>query len=883
MRLRSLVAAARGVMVLVLSFAGVAAAQPAGLKLEKGDHVCIIGNTLADRMQQHGWLETLIHQRFPQHELVFRNLGFSGDEVTLRLRSKNFGTPEQHLAFNKADVILVMFGYNESFAGPAGVEKFAQALDKNVKEMLGRQYNGKGAPRVVLFAPLAHEDLKSADLPDGVENNRNLKLYAEAIGKVAAANGAPFVDLFTISQGAYAKAAKPLTINGVHLSEAGDRALAPLIVEALFPGAGASPKADDATLAKVQAAVLDKNFHWYNRYRTTDGFSIYGDRADLRFVEGQTNRTVMQREMQVLDVMTANRDPRVWAAAQGRDLKADDSNIPALLPVTTNKPGKGPNGKHVFVGGEQAIGMMKVGKNLKVNLFASEEQFPVLAKPVQMAWDVKGRLWVAVWPSYPHWKPGEEMSDKLVILEDTDGDGKADKCTTFADKLHNPTGFEFWNGGVIVAQCPEIVFLKDTDGDDRADTREVLLNGLDTADTHHTSNSFTFDPGGALYFQEGTFHHTQVETPWGPTERNANAGVYRFEPRTSKFETYVAHGFANPHGHVFDRWGQDFVTDGTGSQTYWGAHFSGKTYYPQKHSKPKQVYQQRTRPCAGTEILSSGQFPDDMQGNLLVTNVIGFQGILRYKIADKEAGFEGTEAEPIVSSSDPNFRPADAEVGPDGAIYFLDWHNPLIGHMQHNLRDPSRDHAHGRVYRVTYEGRPLLAPAKIAGEPVEKLVALLADPNDRVRYRAKIELSARPTAEVLAAVKKWAQGLDKNDKEYAHHMLEALWVHQWHNVVEEGLLKRVLRSSDPRARAAATRVLCYWRDRVKEPLKLLTAQANDEHPRVRLEAVRACSFFKDAGAATEVALESVNHPQDDYLKYTLDETMKTLDRLAKKK
>src|SRR5262249_5210304 len=151
---------------------------------------------------------------------------------------------------------------------------------------------------------------------------------------------------------------------------------------------------------------------------------------------------------------------------------------------------------------------MRIAPGMKVTLFASEKEFPELAKPVQMAFDPKGRLWVAVWPSYPHWRPKEQMNDKLLILEDTDGDGRADKVTTFADGLHNPTGFEFTNGGVLVAQAPDLVFLKDTDGDDKADVRKRVLHGLDTADTHHTSNSFALDPGGAVYFQEGTFHHT---------------------------------------------------------------------------------------------------------------------------------------------------------------------------------------------------------------------------------------------------------------------------------------------------------------------------------------------------------------------------------------
>ncbi len=277
----------------------------------------------------------------------------------------------------------------------------------------------------------------------------------------------------------------------------------------------------------------------------------------------------------------------------------------------------------------------------------------------------------------------------------------------------------------------------------------------------------------------------------------------------------------------------------------------------------------------GAEILSSRHFPEEMQSNLIVLNVIGFRGLLNYKLTEDGAGLKSTEVDPILQSADENFRPVDAEVGPDGALYVADWHNPIIGHMQHNLRDTSRDKQHGRIYRVTYPGRPLLQPAKIAGQPVARLLDLLKEPEDRVRYRAKIELSDRDTQEVMAALQTWMDGLDPKGERYEHHMLEALWVQQWHNRVNETLLKRMLRSSDPWARAAATRVLCYWRDRIANPLALLKVQANDEHPAVRLEAVRAASFFQSSEAAA-VALESLNHPQDRFIDYTLDQTMKTL-------
>ena len=873
-------------LVLVLTLSWISATQqeprlkPASMafELKPGDHICIIGNTLAERMQHDGWLETMIHSRFPRHQLVIRNLGFSGDELTVRLRSANFGTPDEWLTRCKADVIFAFFGYNESFAGKEGLPKFKQDLDNFLKHTLRQRYNGKTAPRVVLFSPVPHETL-NGNLPSGDENNQRLQLYTTAMHQVARENKVAFVDLFTsLVADVGGSKTGPLSINGIHLTEEGSKQLAKTIHAQLFANQPMT-LANNEAVAILRPAILDKNHYWFNRYRTVDGYSIYGGRADLKFVEGQTNRDVAQREMEVLDVMTANRDKRIWAiaASGGKESpQCDDSNLPPFIPVVTNKPGPLPGGKHVFLDGEDAIKKMTIAPGFKVNLFASEKQFPELANPVQMAWDTRGRLWVAVWPTYPHWKPTEPMNDKLLIFEDTDGDGKADKMTVFADNLHCPTGFEFYNGGVIVAQAPDLLYLKDTNGDDKADSRERILHGLDSADTHHTSNSFVLDPGGAVYFQEGTFHHTQVETPYGPPQRCANAGVFRYEPRTQKFEVYITFGFANPHGHVFDRWGQDIVVDGTGSQPYHAALFSGYLPFPQKHRAPPQVYQQWTRPCPGMEFLSSRHFPDHMQGNLLVGNVIGFQGILQYKISDNGASFSGTEGERILSSTDPSFRPSDLKVGPDGAIYFLDWHNPIIGHMQHNLRDPNRDREHGRIYRITSEGRPLNKPEKIAGEPVEKLLDLLKSPEDRVRYRARIELASRKTEDVLPAVMKWMMTLDTKSADYEHHRLEALWLHQSHNTVNLDLLQQVLHSPDFRARAAATRVLCYWRERVPEALALLKKQAADAHPRVRLEAIRAASFFS-APEAVEIVLIAGEHPSDQYLDFVRGETMRALE------
>lgn len=848
------------------------------LNLRQGDHIAIVGNTLADRFQHDGWLETLLYATHPDMDLVVRNLAAAGDEVATRHRSENFGTPDDWLKKTQADVVFAFFGFNESFKGYEGLESFKSELDKYLKHLQSSNFSSKGAPRIVLFSPVAGERHQDPNFPDPAKINDNLKDYTAAMAEVAKANGVPFVNLFNPSQDLYASAARngdSLTINGLHLKDTGNKLLASVIYKDLF---GSPAPTND--LERLRGAILDKNEKWHARYRTIDGYNVYGGRSQLSFEDGKggpkiTNYKIMQEEMSQRDVQTANRDKRIWAVAKGSDAVVDDSNLPPVDRIKTNKPGPNADESHVFLGGEAAIAKMTVHSNMKVNLFASEEQFPELVKPVQMAWDTKGRLWVAAWPNYPERTPDSKKGDSLLMFEDTDGDGKADKCTHFADDLNAPTGFQFYKDGVLVMQAPDLWFMRDTDGDGKADWKERILMGMDSADSHHTANAICLDPGGAIYLSDGVFHRTQVETALGPI-RNNDAAIYRFEPRTGKFDTYIPYGFANPHGRVFDGWGNDIVTDATGNANYFGAAFSGHLDYPNKHPGMKEFWNRPSRPCPGTGLISSRHFPEEFQGNFLNCNVISFQGIYRVKVTEDGSGIKGETVENLISSSDSNFRPSAVDIGPDGAIYFCDWQNPIIGHMQHHIRDPNRDHDHGRIYRITYNGRPLLKPAKISGEPIEKLLALLKEPENKTRELAKVELGARNTTEVIAALKKWIKSLKKEDPNYEHQMMEALWVHQWHNVVDTDLLERMLKSPEPRARAAAARVLCYWRDRVPNALTWFRTLADDAHPRVRLEAVRAASFYRNAEAA-EVALGILKHPTDYYLDYTLNETLRQLE------
>jgi HEAT repeat protein len=200
--------------------------------------------------------------------------------------------------------------------------------------------------------------------------------------------------------------------------------------------------------------------------------------------------------------------------------------------------------------------------------------------------------------------------------------------------------------------------------------------------------------------------------------------------------------------------------------------------------------------------------------------------------------------------------------------------------MQHSIRDPNRDHTHGRIWRIVYKKKPLLKPPHIDGAPVDSLLALLKEPEYRTRYRVRRELRGRKTTEVVAALDKWTASFDPSKPDEAHNMLEALWVKQHHNAVDTNLLGKLLNGPNADARAAAVRVLCYWRDSVSDVLKLLQARVNDANSRVRLEAVRALSFF-NSPEALDIAVESLVHDQDYYLEYTLKETMATLEKRIK--
>jgi mono/diheme cytochrome c family protein/glucose/arabinose dehydrogenase len=843
-----------------------------------GERVVLIGNGLAERDVYYSRLETELHLRFPEQKLIFRNLGRPGDtpgfrphparvsqwafpgankfhpELNSHFGKGFFPTPDQWLTHLKADTLIAFFGYNESFDGPAKVGNFEAELEAFVQHTLSKAYNGVAAPRLVLVSPLAFENLsKQRDLPDGKQENANLALYAAAVQKVATQHGLTFVDFYGATLARYAKPNLPaLTINGFAPTEAGYQELAVILADAVF---GRTPRSPSADPALVHAAVLEKDYFWNNDYNLVNGVHTHGQRYDPFGPQNYPHEIAKTREMMSL------RDTLIHEVALGRkkDLAVDDSKTRELTPVPTNF--KRPVD---YLDGVKAIEKMTVMPGYKVELFASEVEFPDLQKPVQMSFDARGRLWVAITPSYPHYQPGEARpNDKLLILEDTDGDGRADKQTVFADHLHLPIGFELAPEGVYLSQEPNLCLLVDDNHDDRADRMEILMHGFDTHDTHHAISAYSADASGAFYLLEGRFLHSQVETPYGPQRVN-DGGAWRFDPKRFRLERYIQSDVNNPWGIAFDDWEQGVLSDASSGENYWALPISAKMPYGVEIQRAGEYVPKRSRPTSGSEFVSSRHFPEAVQGQFMTCNSIGFLGLNFSAVREDGSGFTGSLAGDLISSSDPNFRPVDLEFAPDGSLYFIDWHNALIGHMQHNARDPNRDHKRGRIYRVTYPSRPLVKPAKVAGASVAELLENLKLPEYRTRYRTRRELRGRPAAEVLPAVKAWAAKLNPADPGYEHHLCEALWATWAQNRPDGGLLLACLNARSHQARAAAAHVLRYTYHQVPNAVALLRQAANDPHGRVRLEAIVAASWMDNVDGA-RIVTDALRHPFDKWM------------------
>jgi putative heme-binding domain-containing protein len=510
-----------------------------------------------------------------------------------------------------------------------------------------------------------------------------------------------------------------------------------------------------------------------------------------------------------------------------------------------------------------------VADGFEVNLWAAD---PMMAKPIQMNFDARGRLWIASSEVYPQIKPGQAATDKILVLEDTNQDGQADKTTVFADGLLIPTGIAPGDGGVYVANSTDLVHLRDSDGDGKADESRIVLSGFGTEDTHHLLHTLRWGHDGCLYMNQSIYIHSHVETPYGVKRLNGG-GIWRFRPETQQLDV-LCYGFVNPWGHHFDRWGRNFATDGAYGEGI-NYVFPGAVYVTAPGAKRlvSGLNPGSPKHC-GLEIASGRHLPADWQGAML-TNDFRAHRVCRFTVTEDPSGFSSRQEVELIKSNHVAFRPIDVKMGPDGAIYIADWYNPIIQHGEVDFRDPRRDHVHGRIWRVTAKGRPTLRLPDLVQAPTPALLEHLKAPEEWVRLHAKLTLKSRGAA-VLPDLAAWLAGLDPKDPERENHRLEALWVHQNLDNVNETLLRELLASTDHRVRAAAMRVVTLWLPRLSTPLAYLRAGVADEHAGVRIEAVRGLALVPSAESAL-VAAQALDKPLDRFLDFALWRTFRDLE------
>jgi putative membrane-bound dehydrogenase-like protein len=836
--------------------------------LGEKDIVVFVGQENFVRDQKVGEIESMLASAFAAQNPRFRSMAWEADTVYEQWRDLNFGSWARQLETAGATMVVAQFGQMEALDGVKRLPEFIAAYHRLLDQLAAR------TRRLVLVSPMPFEKPLASHAPDLTRRNADVSAYANAVRDLAKQRGAVFVDLFEpLSARA---SSKRLTEDGIHLTESGLREVAALIVRQL----GADEN-QSASMEPLRQAIVEKNRLWFDSWRPANWSFAYGDRVSQAFAKGGGTEPSLKAEFEQHRPLIEAADTRIHALARGENPAA---------PAAAAKPDSPEEAKAMTP--EEELATFTVADGYEVNLFASERDGVV--KPTQFSWDERGRLLVACSPTYPQTRASARPADYILVLEDTDGDGKADKSSPFAEGLTMVQGVEPGAGGVFVCDFDQIVLLRDTDGDGRADVRQIVFSGFGIGDTHQLVNSITHGPDGSLWFTQGLHAFSRVETPWG-IARLDRAGVWRLHPRTMRLEGFFGGGMAgaNCWGVAFDDFGQVFHKSGDRPEGYWtvpgmvrgssplgsGSATSADVSYansPEQYHSVGPLFETSPK-TTSLEIIGTRALPDDIQGCALIGGYFG--GVVElHRFADAGSGFKTTQLPRLMKSSTSAFRPVDVSVGPDGAIYLADWFNPVIGHYQASYADPHRDKTHGRIWRITAKGRaPVKQPNLAAMKPAE-LLDQLRSPERWTRYQAKRLLFDAVPREVLKASDGWVAKLAPTTPDYERLLLEVMGVFEAHEAVRPALLNKLLAAKDPRVRAYAARVVGGWAEQLSDALPLLHQCVRDGNPRVRLEAVVAASYVSKA-EAVQVITSALDMDRDPFLDYAIRQSARALQPL----
>ncbi len=507
----------------------------------------------------------------------------------------------------------------------------------------------------------------------------------------------------------------------------------------------------------------------------------------------------------------------------------------------------------------------------EIELFASE---PEIRKPLNMAFDAQGRMWVTITEEYPVPVPLDKTGrDAIRILEDTDGDGHADKATTFAGGLDIPIGVYPYQDGAIGCSIPNIWRFHDTNGDGRADTRERLYGPLGwQRDAHGLNSSFTRGYDGWLYITHGFNNDTTVSGRDGHEIHMNSGNTYRIRLDGSRVE-HNTWGQVNPFGLCFDSLGNLYSADCHSEPVY---QLLRGGYYP-SFGKPDDglgfapsmiFHDHGSTAISGIAYYEEDEWPEEFRDNIFTGNVMTSR-VNRDAITYSGSTPTANARPDFISTDDPWFRPVNIQLGPDGALYIADFYNRIIGHYEVPLNHPGRDRSSGRIWRVYYKGSRGEPPVKrfdISHASVDELIATLAHPNLTRRMLAMNELTDRIGPAAAEPVRRMMRDPQANTFQRRH----GLWVLFRLGALDPEILEHAAHDPDRAVRTHAMKVLSEthpWDERAEG---LAVAGLSDPDPFVRRAAADAVGQHPNF-AHIEPLLERLPQipPDDTHMRHTV--------------
>ncbi len=896
--------------------------------------IALIGGTLISSMENYGYFEKALLQHFPNNTVSLRNIGWPADDVYGLARAQfgsaqntrswqppsaeeGFGAKVlvEHIeaaapktliigygsevakAHNDAEFEIFTSGYQRllDFAEGKGIKLILVAPPKQEKvfghpidwqnKRLGKatdfiqtQAKERGHLFVNLYDELITDPTKQTYTENGVQLNQAgyEKMSEILLDKLGIKNSSHFAielaaDAAIVNTTDCETMDWVKTVNGVSFNLQPEKMLYTGKVHSENPVAifingelysknqdtisWINLKQDSLEDARLMATIQEKNrLHRYRLQPLNEAYIYLFRRHEmghLAYEMDDLHQLVEEKEQEINRLLASQRYDieieliKPWSPP--RNYPEDE--VPAFIPE--------PNI-------DQELAAFHLPDGYEINLFAAD---PMIANPINVNWDTKGRAWVATSSTYPHIVPGREPNDKIIILEDTDGDGKADKHTVFAENLLVPHSVMPVKGGAYVVATTQLLFFEDLDGDDIADTRRVVYDGFGNADVHHMIHGLRWTPWGNLHFTQSIYINSFVETAYGAKTLNGS-GTWVFRPEKEHLSIF-SRGLVNPWGEAFDKWGQAFATDGAGG--------SGMNYiFPESaHATavgaPKVLrgLNSGTPKNTAAEVVYSRHFPKDWQGTIITNDFRGNRTV-RYKITPDKSGYQSEEVQTIIHSDHRSYRPVDTKIGPDGALYIVDWYNPIIDHGEVDFHHPIRDKSHGRIWRMTKKGSPLLQPINTQVDNPTELLKLLKSPEQFTRMqanRAYVEQNGDPQAVI-----NWMKNIKGHSPEAYQQRLEGYWLLAALNHYDEPTILGALNWQYPQARAAAVRQFANWKIAYNHRDKL-PKLIEDKHPQVRLEAIH---LLREMGSieAIELVIKALDAPMDENLTFALDLTLR---------